>query len=289
VKRKEKYTGYLLSLPLLSVTVLVVIIPVIWLLLMSFTNKTIGSPSTFIGLANYFSLFRDDVFWKSVTNTLKFSVGSVIFQLLIGLAVALIINGSGIVKLVTRSLIILPWAIPGAITALVWLWMYYDINGVINYALRTLGLIQKDILWLANPTWALTAIIIVNVWRITPFVSIAIIAALQNIPHSLYESSALEGATTIKQFFFVTLPNLKSVIFTLILLCTIWSVGEFQIIHVITKGGPANATQTLATLAYEVGFRGSRLGQSVAISLAILPVVLTLILIISHFLKKAVT
>jgi multiple sugar transport system permease protein len=276
VQRSEKL-AYLLLSPVIIYLLMIMVIPFLWAVYMSFTNKTVGNPAQFIGLKNYIDLVSDSLFWKAAFNTLFFTLAAVICKVVFGMIMALVLNEDIRFKNVFRVLLFLPWTIPTLVSVFTWKWMFSDIGGVFNYLLMTLGLLSAPIGWLATPGWAIFSVILVNVWRGIPFIGIALLAGLQTISSELYEAAKIDGANAWKRFIYITLPSIKPVAIIAAVITTIWTLNDFEIIWLLTRGGPSNGTQVLSTLSYTFGFLNLNLGKAIAISIISTPLMILLI------------
>ena len=255
--KQDRWIPLAFTLPILIAIVVLVIFPLLWGLRVGFTDtKLIGLPPTqSFTFDSYISLFDDSDFWNSVKVTLIYSACSVAGGLLLGLATALVLNANFPGRGFVRTLIILPWAVPHVVAALVWQWMYNPDFGVINYLLRFLPFVDKGPFWLSDPAFAMLAVTIVTIWKTYPFATIMLLAGLQAIPDDLYEASAIDGSNRIRQFFDITLPGLSRVLGIICLLLLIWSFGNFVFIFLMTQGGPVGATETLVIRIYLEAFR----------------------------------
>src|SRR5205807_6454812 len=185
-----------------------------------------------------------------------------------------------------RGILLLPWVAPTVITALAWHWMFDALRGFINVSLETLGLIGEPIAWLGQPATAMMAVVVVNIWRGFPFFGVSLLAGLQAIPADLYEAAAVDGASATQRFRHVTLPGLRPVIFVTTLISTIFTLNDFNIVYVMTRGGPGIATHILATYTYEVGFQALRWGRAVAVSMYLMPLVVVMIVVLARRLTR---
>ena len=269
--------GVLLVAPIVIYLLLAQAYPLGSALYTSLTDKRIGSEGTFIGLKNYADLANEPLFWRAVRNSIMFTFGAIIFKFVFGMAMALVLNQPLIFRNLWRALLFIPWTIPTIITVLTFGWMYSPTGGVLNYLLLKVGLIDFPIDWLGRPTNALISVIIVNIWRGTPFFGISLLGGLQAIPNELYEAAQIDGANRIQQFFHITLPSIRGVAILVTLVSTIWTLNDFQIIWVLTRGGPANSTQVFSTLTYTEAFLNLDLGQAIAVSAAAIPILMILI------------
>ncbi len=243
----------------------------------SLTDKQIGVPGEFVGFQNYLDLIKEPVFRLAFRNTLVITLISVTLKLVFGMVMALVLNQDLIFKNLWRAVLFLPWTIPTIVTILNFGWMYSSTGGVLNFILLRSGLVNRPVNWLGTPTIALFSVILVNVWRGTPFFGISILGGLQSIPNELYEAAKIDGASFVQRFRFVTLPGVRDVILLVTMVSTIWTLNDFQIIWVLTRGGPANSTQVLSTLTYSTAFLNLDLGKAVAISVITVPLLLILV------------
>lgn len=248
-----------------------------------FTDRTVGSPGSFVGLANYARLLRDPVFLRVVFNSIVYTFAAVGLKYGLGLGLALFLNQPMRFRTVIRSLVLLPWIVPTAVTALTWKWMFHEF-GVLNDILALMGM--APVYWLAHPMWAMTSVIMINVWRGMPFFAISLLAGMQGIPQELYEATRVDGANRFQQFLYVTLPGLRHVTLVTLLLSFIWTFGELELVHIPTAGRPAGATHIFGTLTYERAFLAARMGEGVAVSLAFLPVLLAVIIYTTKLLNR---
>jgi multiple sugar transport system permease protein len=243
----------------------------------SFTDKRIGSTGAFVGFENYAYLLRDSVFRRAVLNTLVFTLGSLSIKLVFGMLMALVLHQDLILKNLWRALLFLPWTIPTIVTVLTFSWMFSPTGGVFNTLLLKAHLIKLPIDWLGVPVNAMFSVILVNVWRGTPFFGISLLGALQSVPQEQYEAAELDGASILQRFRFVTLPSIRDVALLVTLVSTIWTLNDFQIIWVLTRGGPANTTQVFATLTYTTAFENLYLARAIAISVISVPLLALMI------------
>jgi multiple sugar transport system permease protein len=261
-------------MPAIFAATLVVLIPIMQTVVMSFMNYIVYKPKDrdFVGLANYIAVLKDPVFLVSLKHTIIWIFGVISMQLALGFAAALLLNQDFWWRGLARSLILIPWITPSVITALMWRWMYDGNRGVINNILQRLGVIEQFIPWLSNEKTALGAVMVALMWQGFPFFTIMIMAGLQAIPSSLHEAAKVDGAGPLQRFFWVTLPMLRPVLFTSILLRTIWVANSMDIIYVMTGGGPGFTTYTLPLFAYLKAYKALDFGYaaSIAILLAVL-------------------
>ena len=284
---RDAALGYLLLAPAALLLILLVAYPFLTAVVMSFQRKLIGQAAApFIGFGNYTALLSDPVFWTVVRNVLVFAGASVFLKLVIGTSVALALNESMPARGVIRSIMILPWALPTLVAVLIWMWMYSDVGGVFNHVLMGTGLVERPVLFLSDPVLAMISVIVVNVWRGFPFFTITLLAGLQSVGSDQYDAAKVDGANIFARFRHVTLPGLAPVMAVVTLLSTIFTLNDFAIIGLLTRGGPGNATDVLSTLTYKVAIRGLELGKGVAVSVLMLPLLIVLIVLLTRFINK---
>ncbi|MCA0757602.1 sugar ABC transporter permease [Paenibacillus sp. N4] len=278
--------AYLLMSPVLVYLLAVMVLPFGWALYLSFTNKVVGMPAVFTGLKNYAELVQDSLFWKAAWNTLIFTAAAVFFKTVFGMIMGLVLNENIIFRNLFRVLLFLPWTIPTIVSVFTWQWIYSDVGGVLNFLLLKLHLTDRPLGWLATPDLAMFSVILVNVWRGIPFMGIAILAGLQTISKDIYEAAMLDGAGAVKRFIHMTLPSVREVTIMAAVMTTIWTLNDFEIIWLLTRGGPSNGTQVLSTLSYTIGFLNMSLGKAIAIAIMTMP---PLILLINYVTKRSLT
>jgi multiple sugar transport system permease protein len=252
VHRRRQWLPYWLLSPAVVVTLLIVFLPMLEAVYLSFHDYLIWKPSSFrfIGFGNYIKAFHDEVFGISTRNTVIWIGLTVPAQALLGLVTAILLNRRFPWRGLARALIIIPWALPSVVTALMWRWIYDPNVGVLSDILVRLHILKAAFPWLANPDTALPAIVLTLTWQGFPFFAVMILAGLQTIPRDYYEAAALDGAGTWQQFRFVTLPGIAGVFVTALLLRIIWVANSIDVIYVMTGGGPGYATHTLPLYAF---------------------------------------
>lgn len=286
--RQEKVTGWVMLLPALLVLGLVFIYPIARAFWLSWFTENLGTQlqPVFTGLGNYQRMLGDGRFWQSLSNTAIFTVISVFLELLLGLGVALILNKSFWGRGVVRTVAIIPWALPTAVMGLAWAWIFNDQYGVVNDLLLRLGLIDTGINWLGTPTLAMIALIVADVWKTTPFISIILLAGLQSISEDLYEAHRLDGASPWQSFTQITLPLLMPQILIALLFRFAQSFGIFDLIQVMTGGGPAGSTETVSIYIYSTVMRYLDFGYGAALVVVTFLLLVFAVVIISGLLKK---
>ena len=240
----------------------------LWL---AFTDTKIGRAGVFVGLENFDSLFHDRIFWLSVTNTLFYTAAATAGKFGLGLWLALLLNHNIPFKSLIRAIVLVPWIVPTVLSAIAFWWIYDPQFSIITYFLKALGIIDYNIDFLGTPWHARIALVFANVWRGIPFVAISLLAGLQTISPSLYEAAMLDGAGSWARFRFVTVPMLMPVLSVVLTFSVLFTFTDFQLVYAITRGGPANATHLMATLAFQRGIPGGQLGEGAAIAMAMIP------------------
>jgi len=243
------------------------LLPIGWAVTAGFFEISAFSPEwAWNGIENYIYTLNDAAFWGSLWRSVVFAGGSVAIQVVFGTVIALIVNRDFKFAALIRAIAMLPYLIPTAILGFIALWMANSQFGIINQILVQLGLIESNIAWYGNSDLAMWSVIVTSSWKFSIFVTIMVLARLQSIPEGYYEAATIAGATWFQKFRDITLPNLKGVLFIVILLRGIWMFNKFDIIYVLTKGGPVNKTTTSAIYAYNTAFVTTALGRAAAIS-----------------------
>jgi multiple sugar transport system permease protein len=281
--QNEGGLAFWLTAPTFGYLLLVMLVPFCWAIYISLTDKKIGTDAHFIWLGNYWELITDSLFLKALLNTIIFTVFAVIFKVVFGMIMALVLNEDIKARSFFRALLILPWTIPTLVSVYTWQWLYSDVGGALNYILLYLGIIKQQVGWLSTPLMAMISVIIVNVWRGTPFLGISVLAGLQTVDEGLYEAAKIDGANMFQQFWHITMASVKNIVILSSIITTIWTLSDFEIIWLLTRGGPANGTQVISTLSYTCGFLNLDLSKAIAISIFIFPL---LILLVHYTTKK---
>lgn len=271
--RRERWLGYYFLAPALVLTAALIALPLaraFWTSL----QRTRGLRSDFAGLDNYIYIFTNAQFWDSLRISVIFTVVCVFFHMLLGLGLALLLNRVVFARTLFRVGFLAPWIVAPSIGAIIWVWLLEPQFGVVNYMLSGIGLVDRYQAWLGTPSLALTSVMIVDIWRGTPFVMLLLLAGLQGIPKDQYEAAALDGATGWQQFRFVTLPNLRYLLIVSSTLDLIYTIRHFDIIAVMTGGGPINATEVLPVLIYNTAFTQNNFGRASAIGILLLGIIL---------------
>jgi len=263
----KRKLAFMLVAPTLTIFVGVTLYPLLYSLQLSFYSWNLIRPSlekSFVGLGNYRKILYDSIFWRSLKITFFFTGATIILQFLIGSGLALLLSAEFKGKSLFRSLVLIPLAIAPIAIGLTWRWLLDPSLGVVNYFLSLVGIAPRS--WLGSPSLALFTVIMIDVWHLTPFVVIILLAGLQALPQELYDVAAVDGATWWQTFRYVTIPLLKPTILVVLLLRTIDSFKAFPKIFVLTKGGPGRATEILGLLIYRVTFKDYYMGYGAALS-----------------------
>ena len=258
----NRNAGFWFTLPSIVLLTIFIVYPLLSTVQMSVTDEA----GRFVGLANYEEIIGAPRTLRATLNTIFYVGFSVVFQLLLGTAAGILLNepfrGQGVV----RALTLIPWVIPGIVAAMAWAWMFHTDFGIINYALKSLGLIDESVGWLTNPRTVLPALVAVNVWKMFPFVAVMVLAGLQAIPLSLYEAARVDGASFWQEVRFITLPQLRPILVVITLLLLIAGVNSITIIYGTTRGGPADRSLIIAIQIFVESFEQFRFNRGSALS-----------------------
>ena len=274
----ERKLAFVLLVPTMVLLGLFIAYPFVRGIMLSVTSSRVGVPGDFVGLANYYKIWNDDIFRTAVYNTFLYTGVTTVFKLAMGLWLAMLLNQSFRGKAFTRAFILLPFIIPTVLSTFAWKWMFDPTFSVINWCLFQLGAITGRINWLGDPDLAMASIMVINIWRGVPFFAISLLAGLQTISPELNEAAAIDGAKPWQRFWYVTWPLLLPVTMVVVLFSVIQTFADFQIVYVMTGGGPANATHLFATYAYQIGIGTGLLSEGAAISLAMFPILLLVVI-----------
>jgi multiple sugar transport system permease protein len=248
----------------------------------SLQNKMVGAPGHFVGLQNYVDLFRNDLFLRTLYNSVVYTVVAVALKFVLGLTMALVLDQERRFNNFFRTLLFVPWAVPVVIVSLNWRWIFDDLSGFLNNFLITFHITHNIISWLSDPRLAMGCVIAVVVWAGTPFYTMTFLAGLQAIPKELYEAAEIDGASIVQQFFYVTIPRLRTIFLTTVMLSTIWTATNLQFVYILTKGGPAGRTEIFPHLSYTLALGAFRLGMGAAVSLVLFPLLVLLIIFLTR-------
>jgi multiple sugar transport system permease protein len=272
---------YLFISPALVYLAVFVLVPLARGIQLSFTDTRLINPTggKSVGVDNYTNLLADDRFWNSLFVTITYTAAVVIFSLLLGTATAVLINKPFRGRTLARAILTFPYATPNVAVALIFIWMYNQSSGVFNQSIAVLGFGQVG--WLEDPRYGMASVVVATLWKVTPFVMLVMLAALQSVPDELYEATRVDGADGVSTFRAIVLPHLMPTIRLIALLMTIWSIRRFEIIYLLTGGGPVESTNTLVINIYQQAFNQQKLG--VAAAIGVLGLLLSLVVTVVFF------
>src|SRR6266567_1457731 len=279
LKVNRDWLGFWFMLPAAAFLILFLAYPLGYGVWLSLTDARIGRSGEFIGLENYDWLREDSVFWLSVFNTLLYTCVASVIKFAVGLYLAILLNQSLPLKALIRSVVLIPFIVPTVLSAIAFWWLYDSQFSIISWSLRKAGLIATNIDFLGDLWNARWSVIFANIWRGVPFVAITLLAGLQTVSPSLYEAATIDGANRWQLFRHVTYPLLTPIIAVVMTFSVLFTFTDFQLIWVLTRGGPVNATHLMATLGYQRAIGGGYLGEGSAIATAMIPFLLAAILI----------
>ena len=284
----EELRAYAFLGPSLLILVALLIYPLLSVIRLSFYDANLVR-ETWVGLDNYATLLDDPLFWRSFGQTVLFTIGSVVLHFVIGLGLALLLNAeiNRRFRSLARGILIVPWLLAPTVAGMIWVLMLAPF-GVVNGFLASVGIVDPDanIAWLGSPSTSLLSVTLMNVWRAFPFFMVMLLAGLQAIPQQLYEAAQIDGASLLQQFRFVTMPSLRSVTATVVLLDSIWTFRAFDPVFVMTGGGPTNSSEVLATAIYFNGFQNSKFGYASAEAVVMF---LALLLVSVFYVRRAMS
>jgi ABC-type sugar transport system permease subunit len=262
----DRQVGILFMLPFIVTAALFMVWPVVEAVRMAFYAYNPLRPDDiyWVGFENFERIFDDPLFWESFRQALVWTGWSILFQTVLGVALALLLNLTLPGMAIFRGLLLFPYIVPTVVIALNWRWIFNSEIGIVNHALLSAGIISENIAWLSTPDMAMLSAILLNVWKYTPFVVICVLARLQTIPTELYDAAKVDGAGAWRRFMDITLPMLKEVLVVVIVFRTIWTFNKFEEIYLLTRGGPGTSTFNLAVYAFEEGMANLRLGVAAA-------------------------
>lgn len=278
--RRYALLGVLLIAPAVLIFCAVIVYPLVSAIYLSlFSINTLTLQGGFVGLANYAKLAQSDAFWRSLFNTFIWTVFTLFLQIVLGILVALMLHQAIWFRALARSLILFPYFVSTVVAVLVWRWLFNDLYGILNHVMMWAGILNMPLDWLGSMPNAMISVILVGAWKYFPFVVIAVLARLQSIPEQLYEAAKIDGAGPIARFFDVTLPQLRDVLVVVILLRAIWDFKEFDLIFLLTGGGPIISTQTLPLLVYSEAFGLYDMGAATAVAVSMMLVMLSFMIL----------
>ncbi len=289
IEKRERLTGLLLIAPAILVLLFVFAYPISRAFWLSLFTQNLGTElkPIFSGLTNYGRMLTDGRFWETLWNTTIFTVISIFLELVLGMTIALVLDKSFRGRGFVRTIALIPWSLPTAVMGLSWAWIFNDQFGIVNDLLLRLGLIQTNIAWLGDPFRAMLAMILADVWKTTPFIAIILLAGLQSISSDLYEAHAIDGASPIQSFRQITIPLLMPQIVISLLFRFAQAFGVFDLVQVMTGGGPAGATETVSVYIYATVRRYLDFGYGASLVVVTFLLLILAVAIAAHFLSKS--
>jgi trehalose/maltose transport system permease protein len=275
--RRSAGLAWLFLAPLLAALLIVAAWPLLRTIIFSFTDANLSDLTAwkFVGLANYLYLFEDPLWWRAVGNTLLFTLLSVGLETILGVIIALALDAHLPARGVLRAAILIPWAIPTVVSAKMWAWMLHDLYGVVNAVLLRIGLIERPYAWLADPSLTMAAVVMVDVWKATPFMALLILAALQALPRGIYEAARVDGVHPIKVFFHITLPLIRPAILVAVIFRGLDALRVFDVIYVLTGNNETTATMSVYARQQLVDFQDVGFGSAAATALFLIVAIVT--------------
>jgi len=283
--RQSVFSWLMMAPPLLFLAALVGY-PFCYGILLSLQERPVAHAGTFVGLKNFATNFHDPIFWRVALNTFIYTGVATLLKMVGGLALALAMNQQFPLKNVMRALLLLPFIVPTVLSTVAWMWILDPAFSVLNWLLVAVGVPKPGPSWLGNPILAMLSIIVINTWRGLPFYGITLLAGLQTVPPELYEAATIDGASGWQRFRYVTLPLLQPIILIVTLFSVIFTFADFQLVYVLTHGGPQNATQLFATYAFDIAMGAGQLGLGASVALAMLPALALLIVALTIYLRR---
>jgi multiple sugar transport system permease protein len=284
---REGVFSWLMVIPPIAFLIALVGYPFVYGIWLSLQNRPVAKAGTFVGLGNYIADWNDAVFWQVAQNTLIYTFSATILKMIAGLGLALVLNQDFKFKNTVRAAILLPFIVPTVLSTISWMWILDPAFSVVNWLLRYFAIANPGPSWLGDPNLAMGSLVIVNAWRGLPFYAITLLAGLQTISPDLYEAATIDGASAWDRFMHVTLPLLKPVIFIVTMFSVIFTFADFQLVYVLTRGGPANMTHLFATYAFDIAMGAGQFGMGASIALAMLPPLALIIVAMSIYMRPA--
>lgn len=280
--KNKNLTRWLFVLPAIIVVCALFLYPICSSIFYSFTNKNLIRPNySFVGFDNYITILSDKAFWSSFFNSLKWTIFSLLGQLLVGFTAALALNRVKHLKGIYKTLLIIPWAFPSIVIAFSWKWILNGVYGILPNLLVQMGICDETPQFLTEKTLAFVVLVLINIWFGAPMIMVNVLSALQTVPQDQYEAAEIDGAKKWQSFLYITVPHIKIVMGLLVVLRTVWIFNNFDIIYLITGGGPAGSTQTVPVYAYDMGWGTKLLGQSSAVT--VLLFIFMMVICIGYF------
>jgi len=275
---RDSSLGYILLSPGFLFLAVMMAYPFFYAVYLSFTDKQIGAPASFIGLENYVKLWRTNLFYKTVVNSLVYTVFALALKFAGGLALGAMLNRPFIGQRVVKALMLLPWIMPTVFSTMIWSWIYHPSFSIFNEVLvNRLGILSRPIPFVQEEGWAMASLIFVNVWRGVPFFGITFLAAIQSVSTEILEASKIDGASSWVSFWRITFPMILPVVIIVMLISTIGTLGDFDLPFLLTRGGPNDATTLFSLTAYTLSLSSGLIGLGAAVTMTMFPVLILLV------------
>jgi multiple sugar transport system permease protein len=284
---RDTSVAYAFVAPAFFLLIFLVAYPFVLSVWFSLSDARVGETGSFVGLDNFRRLLGSDIFRQTLQNSMVFTTAALGLKTVFGMALALLLFRVARFKRLIRGAVLLPFIVPTALSTLIWWWMFEPLYSVVNWTLKNLHLVNRDIPWLPDPYLAMFTVVLVNTWRGLPFFAITLLAGLVAIPRELYEAAESDGAGPIGRFWYVTVPLLKPVLAVVILFSAIFTLADFNIVYILTKGGPMNMTHLFATYSFALGLQSGQIGQGAAVSLFLFPILLAVVFTQLRLVRKA--
>jgi ABC-type sugar transport system permease subunit len=286
MQREERILGYFLIVPTFFLIGGLLLFPAVWAVWFSFTDKVVGQAANFVGLRNYEFILGWPDFGRTIANTAVLAIVGVAVKAVIGMTMALALNEKFYGRNVMRGVLFLPWIVPSFVAGFIWRWLFDDLSGLFNWALLGLGLVQMPVNFLGDPILAMVAVLTVVVWKGFPFFGISYLAGLQAIAIELYEAASIDGANVWQRWRFITLPGLRHVIIVTCMLSLIWTANTFDLVYIMTGGGPSNATTVFTLFTFQLGIQNGRIGEAASVPMLAMPIFAGLIVVLTRYLER---
>jgi multiple sugar transport system permease protein len=283
---RESSLGVILMLPGALLLMVFMAYPFFLGIWLSLTDSVIGQMGEYVGFRNFADLLTDTIFHQTAWNTMIYALVTVPFKAALGLGLALVLNQHMRFSNPIRAAVMMPWIVPTALSTLGWFMIFDPVFSPVSWLFKHFGLITQNINFLGDPKLAISSVCLANIWRGTPFFGITILAGLQAVPNELHEAASIDGAGMWHRFRHVTVPHIKGVVLIAALLSVIWTFADFQLIYVLTKGGPANQTHIFGTYAYQIGLVATDIGLGAAIALYMFPILSVFAVILLVYLRR---
>jgi multiple sugar transport system permease protein len=284
---RDTSVAYAFVAPAFFLLIFLVAYPFVLSVWFSLSDARVGETGSFVGLDNFRRLLGSAIFRQTLQNSMVFTAAALGLKVLFGMALALLLFRIVRFKRLIRGAVLLPFIVPTALSTLIWWWMFEPLYSVVNWTLKSLHLVNHDIPWLPDPYLAMFTVILVNTWRGLPFFAITLLAGLVAIPRELYEAAESDGAGPVGRFWYVTVPLLTPVLAVVILFSAIFTLADFNIVYILTKGGPMNMTHLFATYSFVLGLQSGQIGQGAAVSLFLFPILLAVVFTQLRLVRKA--